>query len=146
MNVLLRLVTILFLLISLTVTQSAAQAPIVNPVSMSWTAPTKNEDNVTPLTDLAGYHIRVRATAGGAVLKQIDHPSTTLAPTANTKVTHGSLTAPFYKELGLPDGTYLATVSAYDTSGNEKGEGAASGPLVLNQLAPAIPTDVQLNQ
>lgn len=119
-----------------------AQSPPVNPKEADWTAPTTNLDG-TPLSDLAGYTLRVRATPTGPVLKSILHPSPTTTPVPNTTVIHGSTASPLVTELNLPDGSYLLTVTAVDTSFNESPE-SGQVPFVSNRVSPAVPTGVLL--
>ena len=72
-------------------------------VSLSWQAPTTNEDN-TPLVDLAGYRVYY-GTSAAALDNQID-------VTGYTTCSIGNLT---------PGVTYYFVVTAYDSSGNESG-------------------------
>jgi hypothetical protein len=71
-------------------------------VSLSWIAPTENT-NGTPVTDLAGYHIRY-GTDPGDLTKSID-------------LTGTSTTA--YEISGLSPGTYYFAISAYTAMGTE---------------------------
>lgn len=119
-----------------------AQAPKVNPTTIEWTAPTTNADG-TPLTDLASYRIRVRANAVGPVVKTIDQASTTSTPVPGTTVSRGGASSPLFQELNLADGSYIVTVSAIDTIGNESAE-SPSVPFVSNRQSPAAPTGVIL--
>jgi hypothetical protein len=117
-------------------THAQAQS-VLNPKTLSWTAPVTSVDG-SALTDLAGYTIKVRATATGPVLKSLSHPSTTSTPVANTTVTHGSVVSPIYKELLLPDGSYTASVSAVDTALNESPD-SVGVPFSSNQVSPSAP-------
>ena len=88
------------------------------PVTLSWDAPTTNEDG-SPLTDLGGYMVYSRNASGP--LGNVD---------VGNVLTHTT-------DVG--DNTFF-TVTAYDTSGNE------SGPSneVLFGIAPASPTNLRL--
>lgn len=119
-----------------------------NPKTMCWTAPTTNKDG-TPLGDLASYTLKVRTTSTiiGVVQKSIGQASPVMSPAPNTFVTHGSVAAPFYKELtGLPDGPYFGYVTATDTFGNESDEQPNGVPFVLNQVSPGAVTGVTFGQ
>ncbi len=86
------------LLLFIVISSSTAYA---GEVTLSWNAPTTNEDG-TPLTDLDGY-IVYYGTASGSYSQ-------------DTNV--GNVTT--YQVTGLTDGaTYYFSVTAYDTSGNE---------------------------
>ena len=69
-------------------------------VSLSWNAPTKNEDG-TPLTDLSGYKI-FYGTSSHMYENQIDVGNATSVNISN-----------------LAPGTYYFALVAYDESGNE---------------------------
>jgi hypothetical protein len=70
-------------------------------VTISWTPPTDNEDG-SPLTDLAGYHVYIGQTSG--------HYDQMLPVGLTTSITHA----------GYVEGqTYVWAVTAVDTSGNE---------------------------
>jgi len=87
-------------------------------VTLSWDAPTTNEDS-TPLTDLAGYKVYYDSDQSGPPydgigaiqgLSPIDVKVSELSDSNNPK----------YQISGLSDGaTYYFAVTAYDTSGNE---------------------------
>jgi hypothetical protein len=79
---------------------SAAGAP--GTVTLSWIPPTENT-NGTPLTNLAGYHIRY-GTNPGDLSQSID-----LSGTSTTA----------YEISGLSPGTYYFAVSAYTAMGAE---------------------------
>lgn len=115
----------------------------INPSVLQWTAPITNADG-TQLKDLFSYEIRVRATAGGPILKTIVQASGVLQPAPATTVTHGTTANPISVELALPDGTYLATVVAVDTAGNKSTE-ATAVPFDLNTVAPASPTGLTIS-
>jgi hypothetical protein len=71
-------------------------------VTLSWTAPTSNEDG-TPLIDLAGYRIRYGTSAGSYPNQvQIANPGITTCVIEN-----------------LPAGTYYFVATTYDSSGHE---------------------------
>ena len=81
---------------------AAAPPPASSSAALSWSAPTENTDG-TPLTNLAGYHIRY-GTSAGDLSQTID-----VAEAAATG----------YVVSGLASGTYYFSVSAYNTSGLE---------------------------
>ena len=76
-------------------------------VTLSWIAPTENT-NGTPLTDLAGYHIRY-GTDPGELTRSID-----LSTTSTTA----------YEISGLSTGTYYFAISAYTAMGIESVDSA----------------------
>jgi hypothetical protein len=71
-----------------------------NSVTLSWIAPTTNEDG-TPLTDLAGYKIYYGTSPGSY----------------NNHITVHNTTS--YTISNLAPDMYYFTIVAYDTSGNE---------------------------
>ena len=75
--------------------------------TLTWVAPATNT-NGTPLTDLAGYHIRY-GTSPDALSQVID-----LAGSRSTE----------FEVSGLTPGTYYFSVSAYTSAGTES-EGSA---------------------
>ena len=78
------------------------QAEFDGSVTLSWTAPTENEDN-SPLTDLAGYVIHYGTHAGQySNTIYLDDPETT-----------------GYKFENLSPGTYYFAVAAINTDGAE---------------------------
>lgn len=82
--------------------------------TLSWTPPTENEDG-TPLTDLAGYRIFYSQTLGSYVLHgQIDDPG---------------LTA--YVLDDLSDGTWYFVATAIDVVGNESEYSNAASKTIL---------------
>ena len=84
-------------------TNGAGSAP--GTVTLEWIAPTENT-NGTPLTDLAGYHIRY-GTNPEDLTRSIDLPS------AKTTM---------YEITGLSPGTYYFAVSAYTAIGTESAD------------------------
>ena len=83
-----------------------------NSIMISWLAPTENEDG-TPLTNLAGYRIRYGQQTG--------------AYTSVVNVTNPGLAS--YVINGLAAGTYYLVLSAVNTNG---GESANSNEASLN--------------
>jgi hypothetical protein len=78
------------------------QAVFHGSVTLSWAAPTENEDN-SPLTDLAGYVIYYGTQAGQySYTIHIDDPKTT-----------------GYKLESLSPGTYYFAITAINTDGAE---------------------------
>ena len=84
-------------------TNGAAGGP--GTVTLTWVAPTENT-NGTPLTDLAGYHIRYGSNPED-LTQSIDLPS------AKTTM---------YEITGLSPGTYYFAVSAYTAVGTESAD------------------------
>jgi len=71
-------------------------------VTLSWTAPTTNEDG-TPLTDLGGYRLYYGSISG-----------------AYGTITDVGNVLTYQQQMGNAEGTTMfAVVTAYDTSGNE---------------------------
>ncbi len=87
-------------------------------VSLSWDAPTTNEDG-TPLTDLAGYTVYYGIESANY--------------TENIDV--GNVLT--YTVTNLSDGTYYFAVTAYDTSGNESDYSNEVNESIV--IAPAAP-------
>ena len=92
------------------------------PVTLSWDAPTTNEDG-SPLTDLDGYTLYWSAVSG-------DYS----APIGNLDVGN-VLTV----TVDAPDNSYFV-VRAYDQTGNQ----SANSNEVLFMLAPDVPTSLRL--
>ena len=85
-----------------TVLSPQRQAEIDGSVTLSWTAPTENDDN-SPLTDLAGYVIHYGTDAGQYTdTIYLDDPKTT-----------------GHKFEDLSPGTYYFAVTAINTDGAE---------------------------
>ena len=78
------------------------KAPVVGSAELIWTAPTQNEDG-TPLTNLAGYKIRY-GSSYGALNQVVDVP--------NPAVTSATIE-------GLAAGTWYFTVASYTNTGIE---------------------------
>ena len=100
-------ISLLFLILSLAAFSgcggevSGSITPGTGSVNLSWQAPTTNED-LTPLTDLAGYRVYYGETSG-----------------AYTEVvTIGNYTSASIGSLPVGRALYFV-VSAFDTSGNE---------------------------
>ena len=89
-------------------------------VTLSWTAPTQNEDG-SPLTDLAGFKIYRSTTTGGPY-----------AEVANV----GSPTQTTYTDTGLADGTYFYVATAYNTAGTESAYSGEASKTVTSVPAP----------
>jgi len=89
---------------SSTMTASGSSSGASGPgtVTLSWVAPTDNT-NGSPLTDLAGYHIRY-GTSQDNLTQVIE-----LAGTGTTE----------YEVSGLAPGTYYFAISAYTAMGDE---------------------------
>jgi len=77
-------------------------APVTGTVTLTWTAPTQNDDG-TPLTNLAGYKLRYGTSATG-LTQLVDIPNPTI-----TSASIESLSA----------GTWYFTLSSYTTAGVE---------------------------
>jgi hypothetical protein len=87
---------------TITVASAPAPAPSTGSATLSWRAPTQNEDG-TALTNLAGYRVRYGKSAGALnSLRDITNPATT------------TVTIP-----GLTAGTWYFTLSAYTNTGIE---------------------------
>ena len=86
---------------------TVAPPPATGSATLSWKAPTQNEDG-TALTNLAGYKIRY-GTDAGALSTTVD-----IANPATTTVT----------VHGLTPGTWYFTLSAYTNSGVESDQTA----------------------
>ena len=82
------------------ISRSVISPPDARSVTLSWIAPTTNEDG-TFLTDLAGYKIYY-GTSPGSYSNHITVHNTTSYTISN-----------------LPPNIYYFTITAYDTSGNE---------------------------
>jgi hypothetical protein len=78
------------------------KAPVIGSAELNWTAPTQNEDG-TPLTNLAGYKIRY-GSSYGALNQVVDVP--------NPAVTSATIE-------GLAAGTWYFTVASYTNTGVE---------------------------
>ena len=91
-------------------------------VTLSWDAPTTNEDG-SPLTDLGGYTLYWATQSGGYA-----------APAGNLDVGN-ALTV----TVDVPDNTWFV-VTAYDTSGNQSGYSNE----VNFQLSPGVPSNLRL--
>lgn len=87
--------------------QGASGGAAPGTVTLSWIAPTENT-NGTPLTDLAGYHIRY-GTNPGDLTRSID-----LSGTRTTA----------YEISGLSPGTYYFAIAAYTAMGTESVDSA----------------------
>ena len=110
---------ILFLVFLLCITSTAHAAPF----TLSWTAPTTNEDG-TPLTDLGGYRLYYGIAPGiYSVTLDVGNVTTSIV------------------ELP-PDVRYYFAVTAYDTGGNES---AFSNEVSkIKYLDPAAPLNLQV--
>lgn len=82
-------------------------------VTLSWVPPIDNT-NGTPLTDLAGYHIRY-GTNQENLTQVID-----LAGTTTTE----------YEVSGLTPGTYYFAISAYTATGTESAESSVGSKTI----------------
>jgi hypothetical protein len=82
------------------INSSVVNPSALNSVTLTWIAPTTNEDG-TPLNDLTGYKI---------------YYGTSAASYSNNIIV-GNITS--YTISNLPSNMYYFTVVAYDTSGNE---------------------------
>jgi hypothetical protein len=82
-------------------------------VTLTWIPPTENT-NGTPLTDLAGYHIRY-GTNPVELAKSID-----LSGTHTTE----------YEIIGLAHGTYYFAISAYTAMGAESAQSAVGSKTI----------------
>lgn len=83
-------------------------------VTLTWTPPTENEDG-TPLTNLAGYRIRYGSQSGNY--------------TSVVNLTNPGLAT--YVLGGLASGTYYVVISAYNQSGIESGySNEATAPAI----------------
>jgi hypothetical protein len=78
------------------------KAPVIGSAELTWTAPTQNEDG-TPLTNLAGYKIRY-GSSYGALNQVVDVP--------NPGLTSATIE-------GLAAGTWYFTVASYTNTGVE---------------------------
>lgn len=116
----------------------AQAAEIVNPRTLSWTAPTTSVDG-TPLTDLGAYNVKVGQSPTGPFVTRKVVPSPTTTPAPGTVVTVGSPAAPIGTELSASDGHFWVVISAVDTALNE-GPNSVSTPFGRNLVAPAAPT------
>ncbi len=97
-------------------------------VTLTWTAPTQNEDG-TPLTDLAGYNIYYGCSASG------DYPQTLSVPDPN---------ATSVVVTGLPNATecyFVAT--AYNVPGEES-QYSGEATVTTQPAAPNPPTDLSV--
>jgi hypothetical protein len=79
---------------------ATAPPPATGSATLSWTPPTENDDG-TPITGLAGYHIYYGTNANALT----------------TTVTLSSATDTSYVVSGLASGTYYFAVVAYNTAG-----------------------------
>jgi len=70
--------------------------------TLTWEAPTTNQDGTAPLTDLAGYVVRYGTSPGSY--------------TSNVRLYDRTLTT--YGVTNVPSGTYYFVVQAFDTSNN----------------------------
>jgi hypothetical protein len=86
-------------------TSSAPQNASMGTATLMWVAPAANT-NGSPLTDLAGYHIRY-GTSPDSLTRVID-----LAGSGATE----------FEVSGLTPGTYYFSVSAYTSMGTESAE------------------------
>jgi len=108
---------------------SAFAATVNN--SLCWDRVTTNGDG-TPVTNLGGYRIKLGAvTHVYTITKEVVLTPTPLAPCS----TLGSLT--------IPDGTYFAVVTAYNTDGAVSGD-SNEVTFILNTKVPAIPGNLRL--
>lgn len=135
-----------------------AQGP-VNPSQITWMAPTTNADTPpTPLTDLAGYNIRVAGPLGSptapcpaftpaAYPVRANKVSAVTSPSANRVEAFGTAgSRNLAGDLGLTaDGAYCASITAVDLAANE---GGATGPAPFsrNVVAPGAPSGSQIVQ
>ena len=87
-------------------------------ITLSWDAPTTNS-NGTPLTDLAGFKVYHKLTAGA-------YNATDMVDVGNVLTT----------DKTLPAGDYCFVATAYDTSGNES--------TYSNEVCDDIPSTFQL--
>jgi hypothetical protein len=145
---------VVVLLLALVGAAAAQPAGPVNPSTVTFVAPTTNA-NGTPLTDLAGYYLRVTAplasgtcppftTATYAFKKSVG--TTSAAPPANTTVMFGTPgSGNLAGDLGLTaDGQYCILATAVDTG---MSEGGASNilPFVVNKTPPSAPSVLRVN-
>jgi hypothetical protein len=89
---------------------------------LSWTAPTQNEDG-TPLTDLAGFKIYWGTTQGGPYPTSVDIPDP--AQTTHTVT-------------GLADGTWYFVATAYNIGGTESQYSGEASKVLATPQPPVL--------
>lgn len=119
------LIPLLFFLFPLQLMAQTPPTGVVYQAALTWTEPTQNEDG-SPLTDLASYRIYRTATSG----VYADPPiATVLAPATS------------YTDAPLGEGTWFYVMTAVDTSGNESVWSNEASKTIA--IPPAAPLNLQ---